>query len=593
MPLLRQRIQHIDLFDQPWELFCEQCAEEFCGVCFAAIHASGSRKEHITHDMERLTRGGHVSGVVLPMSLEVASQSEAQEDDDERRSRSPTPMAIASPQDGEMPSAPTPELRMLPVLDGRKLKHRAAFIPLRLTRDEREVLALMEAALEISEYTDKVDVLTYRSKIPIMTQQLDEFLDTVAGLVVTTDLNKGKKLVKGDHGKNAGLYATMFEVVRRQKVLNPDKLRTSYGKLMYMLMDSEAIREDMGIHEPLVAPIQTVYSMLSDRGPRALALLDDPYLPTATAEVSLLGRSRAELDDDLNAKRAARSYLIREYSGSSDDELTADEVERVILSISDANAFLDHARGCVEAITELLNEHFSPEEDDAWSLAIRAGVGGARLSHSHATQFEYVSQTFELWGAIQYNFYELAMACDADLIGGGGAAQKGGGSFYGLGGRNYRLRDTGQGLQRMMSAPKGAGTLSRILGSVQAKFGRWIGSSAIHSGDVNVPNALVIIDKYVQVPRILWPVVNCVRAIPSMSPCMLDIVGGSERAIKFVLRNFFCYGFDGSGANNWSSAGSCIDGRLTSTWNWCSHIEKKSFFPLFLLAGFVGFDGKF
>jgi len=39
-------------------------------------------------------------------------------------------------------------------------------------------------------------------------------------------------------------------------------------------------------------------------------------------------------------------------------------------------------------------------------------------------------------------------------------------------------------------------------------------------------------------------------------------------------------------------AGSCIDGRLTSAWNWCSSLEKKRYFPVFLLTGFVGFDGE-
>lgn len=31
--------------------------------------------------------------------------------------------------------------------------------------------------------------------------------------------------------------------------------------------------------------------------------------------------------------------------------------------------------------------------------------------------------------------------------------------------------------------------------------------------------------------------------------------------------DFFTYGFDGSGADNYFDAGSCIDGRLTSAWN--------------------------
>lgn len=31
----------------------------------------------------------------------------------------------------------------------------------------------------------------------------------------------------------------------------------------------------------------------------------------------------------------------------------------------------------------------------------------------------------------------------------------------------------------------------------------------------------------------------------------------------------------GSGADNFFDAGSCIDGRLTSAWQWCSKLEKK------------------
>jgi hypothetical protein len=62
--------------------------------------------------------------------------------------------------------------------------------------------------------------------------------------------------------------------------------------------------------------------------------------------------------------------------------------------------------------------------------------------------------------------------------------------------------------------------------------------------------------------------------------------------------------------DNFFDAGSCIDGRLTSAWNWCSSLEKKRFFHVFLLTGkasasdlycdlclivclgFVGFDGE-
>ena len=42
-----------------------------------------------------------------------------------------------------------------------------------------------------------------------------------------------------------------------------------------------------------------------------------------------------------------------------------------------------------------------------------------------------------------------------------------------------------------------------------------------------------------------------------------------------------------------NAVGSCIDGRLTSLWNWASRIEKKPYYNLFKLLGFAGFDGDF
>lgn len=69
--------------------------------------------------------------------------------------------------------------------------------------------------------------------------------------------------------------------------------------------------------------------------------------------------------------------------------------------------------------------------------------------------------------------------------------------------------------------------------------------------------------------------------------------GGVEAARKLILRDFFRFAFDGSGGTNMFDSGACVDGRLTSTWNWSQSIEKKPFYPLFLLTGFVGFDGSF
>ena len=69
--------------------------------------------------------------------------------------------------------------------------------------------------------------------------------------------------------------------------------------------------------------------------------------------------------------------------------------------------------------------------------------------------------------------------------------------------------------------------------------------------------------------------------------------GGVAACRHDILLDFFRHGFDGSGADNGFDAGSCIDGRLTSAWNWCSKLEKKKYYTVFKLAGFTGFDGDF
>lgn len=68
-----------------------------------------------------------------------------------------------------------------------------------------------------------------------------------------------------------------------------------------------------------------------------------------------------------------------------------------------------------------------------------------------------------------------------------------------------------------------------------------------------------------------------------LSPHPLRVCRWASAVASFVcvrLQNFF-------------DAGSCIDGRLTSAWNWCSNLHKKPYYALFKLAGFVGFDGDF
>ncbi len=54
-------------------------------------------------------------------------------------------------------------------------------------------------------------------------------------------------------------------------------------------------------------------------------------------------------------------------------------------------------------------------------------------------------------------------------------------------------------MQQAASVGKAMGA---ILWRCQQRLGQWVGSSVIHLGDHNVPNALMFIDKYTQVRRV-------------------------------------------------------------------------------------------
>lgn len=71
------------------------------------------------------------------------------------------------------------------------------------------------------------------------------------------------------------------------------------------------------------------------------------------------------------------------------------------------------------------------------SHQINAGRNGARLSHSHATQYSYVQQSLLLWREIIGQLSLMWSLAEADLLDGPG----------------YRLRDTGQGMHRVQGAP--------------------------------------------------------------------------------------------------------------------------------------------
>lgn len=85
---------------------------------------------------------------------------------------------------------------------------------------------------------------------------------------------------------------------------------------------------------------------------------------------------------------------------------------------------------------DYLQKYFHPTKvtDAEFSLSIRSGSGGARLSHDHAKQYQYVLQSLSLWREVLHDMFKLWCFAEGDLLDENNW---------------YRLRDTGQGLNRV------------------------------------------------------------------------------------------------------------------------------------------------
>lgn len=463
----------------------------------------------------------------------------------------------------------------------RPMRERAKYIPLRLTYEERKSLRLVNAAINVSDYTTVVDV-EFKNRARRNHVQLQHIVAFLSGLLAATNYDIGQGVLQD---RNFTPYEedikTMLEIARRYKITNPEKMRSEYGKLVYLMQDavSESTQALLGVN--IHRPVKTVYDVLHEKG--GLELLDDPQIAHATAEILADKRKpRTIIQAEIRRKEKAAEYLVRRYTSR---RLSADDIRACMYSISDNNSFLNSNRKPVVDCIELLKQYFSPATvEPGASLCIDEGVAGSRLSHTHELQYNYVLQSLTLWAAILEDMFRLWYLAEQDLL---SATQP------------YELRNTGQGLQRVQQSPRVFKAMHEILAHTKQTLGGWVGSSVIHLGDHNVPNTLVFIDKYTQVARILGPLITTLNNLETACTeneglaRYLQAYGGIEKAKRDILQDFFTHAFDGSGGDNFFDAGSCIDGRLTSAWNWCSQLSSKPYYPLFRLTGFLSFDGQF
>ncbi|KEG12861.1 hypothetical protein DQ04_01371080 [Trypanosoma grayi] len=445
---------------------------------------------------------------------------------------------------------------------------------LRLSDAEREDLQLLIAALRVSEYTDDVDDIRYsHRREECMCKAMRELFDTTLGLYMASGnvaREMRNEIAKGNVslGLTLHLLEKLFEIFRRHKRLNPFSNRSEFGKLTMLLQDIQrrSVKDRLRISRSLIRPVQTVGAELRAVG--AEALLGDPGVETY---LNSSGEKRAEIFQ----------RLIDHYGAANHSAV----VERCLRSIDDVHQFIEGNVKPLQWMRHVIRtEFFRLEPQSKHNLSIRAGVGGAKFSHDHRRQCQYVMESLTLWENVQRNIFEFWQVSEDDML------------IEGEG--FYSFTNTGQGFHRMCRAPRSYARMERCVSEADREMGGWVGIKVIHLGDRDVPNPLVFIDKYTVIPRIVQPIMHTVTALerifspdtPEEHPGIRNLLrtkyNSYEELRMTILSDFFRHGFDGSG----DDGGSCIDGRLTSAWNWCHQLEKKNFYDAFVLTGFNGFD---
>eukprot|EP00039_Didymoeca_costata_P030438 m.29540 g.29540 ORF g.29540 m.29540 type:complete len:811 (-) comp8113_c0_seq2:45-2477(-) len=554
----------VECEEVPGNVKCLDCDDYYCTMCFSLLHRKGTRKTHKTQQVEESSR------------MKVADLLHEKNPEGK-------PLAMPGAQEATQGNVELGMGSEFARYSPEWFMERAKYIPVRLSMKERKRLRLVSAALAVSDYTGHVDQVVKASKRTH--KQIKEICALLSGIITSFDYQKGQAVVNDrNFSKYAAPLCRFLEHSRRYKIMNPEMMRTDYGKLIYLLQDTmlTEIQNLLGFN--CVAPIKTVFQVFQDN--ECLAALSDPDMKYATMEILPENKSRHQIQREIKTKESAQEKIGRKYANN---RISRDDIKWCLYSMGDNNSFLTSNRLPIDHMIMYLKKFFSPDHiEDGYSLAISGGVDGARLTHSHGRQYNYVLQSLTLWREITDDMFRLWCLAEEDILDSN---------------NKYVLKDTGQGMQRVQASPRVLSAMRTILHRCQVSLGSWIGSSVIHLGDSNVPNALLFIEKYAQVARILRPIISAIREIDFIfkrkdkkdesTETLINSFGGPEKLKKDILYDFYRNAFDGSGADNFFDAGSCIDGRLTSAWNWCSTLPDKPFFPIFRLSGFVGFDGEF
>lgn len=205
-----------------------------------------------------------------------------------------------------------------------------------------------------------------------------------------------------------------LEISRRYKVMNPEKMRSEYGKLVLLMQDATTPEIKALLGADIYRPIKTVYTLLQSK--HGLRVLQDPRLKVASMEVFPdKHKSRATIQSEIQRKEKAAKAIVRDHAARG--RLSEDDIRLCLYSICDNNSFLNSNRRPIDDCIDLLQLYFHPHSVSAdYSLAIDEGRAGARLSHSHDLQYSYVLQSLTLWSAIVQDLFRLWYLAEDDLL---------------------------------------------------------------------------------------------------------------------------------------------------------------------------------
>merc|ERR1711862_413384 len=120
--------------------------------------------------------------------------------------------------------------------------------------------------MHVSHYTDHIDAGSGAAMNPArkLALQMKQLCAVLTGMQVAHSYEQGRQLMQSrEYKEKSGFFQTVLEIGRRYKILNPERMRDSYGKLMYFLQDSRKpdVRELMEFDS--VVRVRTVYDTLS------------------------------------------------------------------------------------------------------------------------------------------------------------------------------------------------------------------------------------------------------------------------------------------------------------------------------------------